>query len=84
MRIHFPAAGRPPKLSIGPTAPRPGPTFPRLLATEETAVMKSTPNALITSVARTKMPIKRMKNPQTLRRTAWETGIFPSFTIVMA
>ena len=42
---HFPGAEIKAKLSIGPTFPKPGPIFPRHVATAPTEVLKSYPRA---------------------------------------
>ena len=41
--IHLVRAGRCAKLSTGPIEPKPGPMFPKLVATELIVVIKSTP-----------------------------------------
>jgi hypothetical protein len=54
LRITFAASGRPEKLLMGPTAPRPGPMPAMQVATELEAVMGSTPVITTIIVPRTK------------------------------
>ncbi len=46
-RTHLPTCGICSKLLTGPTSPIPGPTFPRVVATEPIAVIKSRPSSAI-------------------------------------
>ena len=46
-RKYFPALGIELKLLEGPTSPIPGPTFPRVAATDPIEVIKSTPKIVI-------------------------------------
>ena len=42
-RSHLPAWGTSKKFDVGLTRPRPGPTFPRVVATAEKELMRSSP-----------------------------------------
>ena len=48
LKIHLPTSGTWEKFATGPTTPKPGPTFPKQVATEPNAESKSRPNKAIT------------------------------------
>lgn len=60
------------KFPLGPTIPRPGPTFPKVVATDVIVVTRSLPSIDTISIAPQKTIIYIKKKPSRARTNRWK------------